>query len=296
MKGGIEERARAAYLGFAVGDALGATTEFLTPREIAARHGVHKNMIGGGWLRLKAGRVTDDTGMALALGDALLEAKGFDAATAADHFVRWMRSKPVDVGDTVRRGLSGYISEGRLVAERSGRAAGNGAAMRNLPVIIATLSGAAAFEEWTIGQARITHNNEESAAGTLMLGSLTRAAILEGQAAPLQSIARGWIERRGQFDHRRYKGEAGGYIVETVRTVLHFFFNTYDFEPLLVGVVNQGGDADTNAALAGQLGGAFYGPDSIPSRWLRKLDGGVKERIERQVEDLLSAFPIQHLP
>ena len=49
------DRAIAAYLGLAVGDALGATVEFLTPNEIRQQHGVHSEIIGGGWLRLKAG-------------------------------------------------------------------------------------------------------------------------------------------------------------------------------------------------------------------------------------------------
>ena len=72
--GSLLDRARGAYLGFAIGDALGATVEFLTPREIQAQYGVHEHIVGGGWLRLKPGQITDDTQMSLALGDAILEA------------------------------------------------------------------------------------------------------------------------------------------------------------------------------------------------------------------------------
>ena len=61
----IMDRARAAFLGVALGDALGATTEFMTPREIRAKYGVHRKIVGGGWLHLKPGRVTDDTEMSL---------------------------------------------------------------------------------------------------------------------------------------------------------------------------------------------------------------------------------------
>ena len=53
-------RAEAAYLGLAIGDALGATVEFLTPREIARQHGVHRELRGGGWLNLKPGQTTFD--------------------------------------------------------------------------------------------------------------------------------------------------------------------------------------------------------------------------------------------
>ena len=70
------DRALGAYLGLALGDALGATVEFMTPREIAHQFahqgGVHRHIVGGGWLKLAPGQVTDDTTMSLALGEALL--------------------------------------------------------------------------------------------------------------------------------------------------------------------------------------------------------------------------------
>ncbi|MBI4715757.1 MAG: ADP-ribosyl-[dinitrogen reductase] hydrolase [Nitrospirae bacterium] len=287
----ILQRARAAYLGLAVGDALGATTEFMLPREIRAAYGVHREIIGGGWLRLRPGRVTDDTEMNLALGEALLESGKMDPQVVADKFVAWMRSKPVDIGNTIRRGLRRVVLTGSLQAEYSEYSAGNGAAMRNLPVILATLKDDRAFREWSLAQARITHNHPESDAGTLILGDLTRCAILQGMTAPLRTLAHDWITRHPAFDYRHYKGEAEGYIVHTVKTVLHFFFNAGDFESCLIGVVNQGGDADTNGALAGMLAGAFYGPEAIPGRWVKRLDVKVREVIERQVADLLEKFP-----
>jgi ADP-ribosyl-[dinitrogen reductase] hydrolase len=70
----VMRRARAAFLGLAVGDALGATTEFMTPGEIRAKYGVHRKIRGGGWLHLKAGQVTDDTEMSLCIARALTAA------------------------------------------------------------------------------------------------------------------------------------------------------------------------------------------------------------------------------
>ncbi|MBI4666225.1 MAG: ADP-ribosyl-[dinitrogen reductase] hydrolase [Nitrospinae bacterium] len=289
----VRRRALASYLGLAVGDALGATTEFMTPREVQSAFGIHKEITGGGWLRLKPGKVTDDTEMALALGAALLARRGMDAKSVADAFVGWMRSKPVDIGGTVRRGIQRYIVNGSTVAEASDQSAGNGAAMRNLPVAIATLNDDGLFREWTITQATITHNNPQSDVGCLLLGDITRQAILKGQSAPLHTLARGWVTLYPEFDLKKFKtADTSGYIVHTVRVALNYFFNTTDFESCLIGVVNLGGDADTNAALAGQMAGAFYGLDSIPSRWLKKLDPAVKTRIEEQVEGLMKlAFP-----
>ena len=53
------DRSTAAYLGLAIGDALGATVEFMTPGEIRQQYGEHRDIVGGGWLRLKAGQFND---------------------------------------------------------------------------------------------------------------------------------------------------------------------------------------------------------------------------------------------
>ncbi len=283
----IRQRALAAYLGLAIGDALGATTEFLRPAEVRQKYGLHQNIVGGGWLHLKPGAVTDDTMMSLFLGEALLEARGMDARAVAEKFVAWMRSKPVDIGGTVRRGLQRYLVSGALEAEYSEYSAGNGALMRNLPVIIAAAADPERMARWSLAQARITHNHPESDAGTLIMSELVRMAVMEGQAAPLQTAARRMLATHGKFDYRRHRGDADGYIVYTVRVALHYFFNTVDFESCLIGIVNQGGDADTNAAVGGMLAGAFYGLDALPARWLKKLDGAVKARIEGQADALI---------
>jgi ADP-ribosyl-[dinitrogen reductase] hydrolase len=79
-------RAEGAYLGLAVGDALGATLEFMTPREIQHQYGVHREIRGGGWLKLRRGQVTDDTEMALALGESILLRGGVEPAAAAQAY------------------------------------------------------------------------------------------------------------------------------------------------------------------------------------------------------------------
>jgi ADP-ribosyl-[dinitrogen reductase] hydrolase len=287
----IRERALGAYLGLAVGDALGATTEFMRPAEIRAKFGLHQNMTGGGWLKLKPGAVTDDTQMSLYLGEAILESGGMNAKAVADKFIAWMRSKPPDIGGTIRRSLQMYIVSGRTVSEESEYSAGNGAAMRNIPVIISCISDAQRLKEWTLEQARVTHNNQFSDNGTLILSHLTRLAIVSGQAAPLHTEALKLLLEHPDFNYKSFRGDSDGYIVNTVKIVLHYFFNTRDFESCLLGIVNQGGDADTNGAIAGMLAGAFYGLSAIPARWLSRLDPAVKKKIEKQTEDLINLFP-----
>lgn len=286
----IRERALAAYLGFAVGDALGATTEFMRPQEIKARYNIHKEVTGGGWLHLKPGRVTDDTEMSLALGEALVSSGTMDETCVADSFVDWMSSKPADIGHTIRQELSRYKLFGRPRARYSEYANSNGAVMRNLPVIIATLQTPELLCDWSIRQGQITHNNESAAIGMLILSKLTRLTIVYAQNTPHKSLTSQWFKLHPRFDYARYKRSIDGYIVDTVRTVLYFFFNTSDFESCLIGVVNAGGDTDTNGALAGMLAGSFYGLNAIPGRWLSRMDDSIVSRIQEQTKALINCF------
>lgn len=280
-------KALGAYLGFACGDALGATVEFMSPKQIQKRYGVHRDIIGGGWLALEAGQVTDDTQMSLALGQAIVDHQGWNINAVADNFVNWLESDPPDIGNTCRRGILRYRDNGELMGEPRDDDAGNGACMRNLPVVLATLNDPARFEAWSLQQCRITHHNPLSDAATLALGRMVKL-LLDGRTPEdCQQEAERLIAQFGEFAYVPYPGKASAYIVDTVQTVLHHFFNTDSFESCLIATVNQGADADTTGALAGMLGGARYGVEQIPQRWLTALDSQVVSRIRRQTEELI---------
>jgi len=288
-KRSLHDRALGSYLGLAIGDALGATVEFMTAAEIAAVYGVHRDLTGGGWLHLKPGRVTDDTEMAMALGEAILASPdGWDLRTVADAFVAWMQSRPPDIGHTCRRGIRRYQQTGILVSSPSDDESGNGAAMRNLPVVLSTLWNPAAARERSLAQARITHHHPYSDAAVLALGDITRTWILGAELAAGIRLAHALVEAHPVFKFRPWPGRASGYVVDTVQTVLDAVINTDTFEDCLVHAVNRGGDADTIGALAGQLAGALYGASAIPNRWLRRLEPSVNATIHRQTTALLA--------
>ena len=287
----IRSRALGAYLGLACGDALGATVEFLTKGEIAHQYGVHKHIKGGGWLRLPAGQVTDDTEMSIHLGRAILSGPEWDARRAAEEFAVWLKGVPVDVGDTTRRGIRRFIMHGTLSEPESEYHAGNGAAMRNLPVALATLGDDAAFERWTLEQAHITHCNALSDAATLTLGRMVRRLVMGGGVLDVRDEINALIARHRQFKFQPYRNLSTAFIVDTMQTVMHYYFQTDSVETCVVETVNQGGDADTTGAIAGMLAGATYGVENIPPRWLRKLDRKVHDEIRAQVDGLLARAP-----
>lgn len=283
----VHERALGAYLGFAVGDALGATVAFMNPTEIQHAYGMHRDMVGGGWLKLKPGQITDDTQMSLALGQSLIDSGGWNATAAADAFVAWLKSKPVDVGNTCRRGIQRYMADGTLAGSPQEGDGSNGACMRNLPLALATLHDDDAFTRATREQCHITHHHPLSDAATLALGRMTQTLIRGGGIKGCRTEANRLTGEFPVFRFDPYPKRASGYIVDTVQTVLHSFFRTDGFESCVTEVVNRGEDADTNGALAGMLAGAAYGVSGIPGYWLKKLDKEVRQRIEAQTEALL---------
>jgi ADP-ribosyl-[dinitrogen reductase] hydrolase len=288
----VGARAEAAYLGLAIGDALGATVEFLTPREIRSQYGLHREIRGGGWLRLRPGSVTDDTTMALALGNAILADDGeVKAVSCAQAFDAWMRAKPVDIGNTVRRNLISFRRSGNPVAAPSEHDAGNGAAMRVLPVALATLDADEATVRNAVRtQAHTTHNNVVSDAASEFLALAVQDFV---RGAPLREVYRNRIRPlladRPEFGYKgRYRDNPSGWVVETMQAVLQALMEADSFESCLINVVNRGGDADTTGAITGMLAGALYGRAALPPRWVKTLEAGAREACIGQAHALVA--------
>jgi ADP-ribosyl-[dinitrogen reductase] hydrolase len=292
----LMDRALGAYLGLAIGDALGATVEFMTAREIAhacaAQGGPHRRISGGGWLKLAPGQVTDDTTMSLALGDALLRGQAlgrpFDTRLIAEAYVAWWRGRPVDCGHTCRRGILRYIHDGSLDGGCNPGDAGNGALMRNLPAVLATLGDDARFEAVSLAQARITHHHPLSDAAVLGIGRLLRGLLAGAPGGAIRALADDLAAGEPAFRFRPYPGRASAYVVDTVQTVLHHLVAHDDFEAALVATVNRGEDADTTGALVGMLAGARCGARALPLHYTRALVPAVRHAVTDQASALVA--------
>jgi len=290
----LADRAVGAFLGLAVGDALGATVEFLTPREISAFYGIHRDIKGGGWLHLKPGRVTDDTEMSLALGQAILDGNGrIDAFACAEAFSAWMHKPPADIGHTVRRGIALYRRTRIPFVADNPANGGNGAAMRLLPAALATFGAPWSRVVRALRlQAHVTHTSVLSDAGCEAIAALVQAAlagaIRDELLALVADFARAWPE----FDPAgRRQDDPTGFIVPTLRAVFQSLAESSGFEDGLIGVVNRGGDADTTGAILGMILGALHGTAGVPRRWRKKLDPGVAALCESQARALIARSP-----
>jgi len=226
--------------------------------------------------------------MSLALGRSLVRRGGLDRRDICEEFAAWLKAGPVDVGNTCRRGIRRFITQGTLEGPMRETDAGNGAAMRVLPVALATLGHAENAAAWTLAQCHITHHHPLSDAVSLTLVSMTQALLLGQGKSAARERAAALTGAYPDLAFEPYKGASSAYVLETMETVLHFYFSTESFGQCLIETVNQGGDADTTGALAGMLAGATYGPGAIPQDWLARLDRKTAAEIRRQVPELLA--------
>lgn len=256
------DRALGAFLGLAVGDAVGTTLEF----EQRDRQPPLTDMIGGGPFGLPPGGWTDDTSMALALADSLAERGGFDAPDVMRRWIRWWRQgayshngRCFDIGIQTRAALAGFERSGAFPGPTD--SAGNGAIMRLAPVVLFALdAGAEEAARLAAAQARLTHNNDEAADTAAAMARLLHALIGGG--------GRGLI---GPVAERREDVRASGWVRHTWQAARWAVATTADFEAAVLAAANLAEDADTTAAVAGQIAGALYGLSGIPPRWLARL-------------------------
>jgi ADP-ribosyl-[dinitrogen reductase] hydrolase len=210
----------------------------------------------------------------------------------AEAFVAWLRGGPVDCGNTCRRGIQRYLSEGSLEGPLNEGDAGNGALMRNLPVVLATLGDDARMAQASIAQAHITHHHPQSDAAMLAFGRMVQALLQADDEASgtmaCRFIADDLVADHPGFRWEPYPGRATAYVVDTAQTVLAGFFDHAEFEPALVWTVNQGHDADTTGALVGMLAGARCGARALPQRWLDRLVRATRMAVTDQTAALLA--------
>lgn len=276
-------RARGALLGLAVGDAVGTTVEFKPRGSFTPM----TDMVGGGPFNLLPGQWTDDTSMALCLAASLVE-DGFDTHDQMQRYVLWhdegymsSNGRCFDIGMATSSALERFRRTGNpLAGSTSPNSAGNGSIMRLAPVPIHYLDTPELAIEMSEAQSKTTHQAPEClVACRLLAEALIRA--LQGRAkddvlAPFQqalpmsnalkSIADGHYKTKSATQI-----QGSGYVVASLEAAFWCFWQTDSFKDCVLLAANLGDDADTTAAVAGQLAGAFYGESGIPQHWLKKL-------------------------
>jgi len=287
------DRFRGCLLGLAAGDAVGTTVEF-QPR---GSFPPLTDMVGGGPFRLQPGQWTDDTSMALCLATSLVERGGFDAVDQMNRYWNWYgfgylssTGRCFDIGSTVSAALHRYRqTDEPFSGSTHPRSAGNGSLMRLAPVPMFFAHDRPQGLHYCAESSRTTHGAAECLDACRLFGDMLVRAL---HGAPKHdilfdrlgdAIASPAIRAIAEGAYRDKTGDGirgSGYVVDCLEAALWCFHTTESFAAAVLQAANLGDDADTTAAVCGQLAGAYYGETGIPRHWLEILAMG------REIGDL----------
>lgn len=286
-----QDRFLGCLLGLAIGDALGTTLEFAAPGSFSPID----DIIGGGPFQLEPGQWTDDTSMAMCLAESLIKCRKFDPKDQMERYVRWWQEgywsstgKCFDIGNTIRAALDRYLTSGVVYAGSSDPyTAGNGSLMRLAPVPMFFAQRPEEAIYYAGQSSRTTHSAITAVDACRYFSGLLVGALLGEEKDDLldcvYSPVPGYWELHplveeilnvaiGSFRTKIPPEIRGtGYVVKSLEAALWAFYRTDNFHDGCLLAANLGEDADTTAAIYGQIAGATYGLSSIPASWLDKL-------------------------
>jgi ADP-ribosylglycohydrolase len=285
----LHDAALGCLLGACVGDAAGATLEFLGHTPAPAEVEWAMAIPGGGVWQVAPGQITDDGELALCLAGALAGRAAFDVEAVARAYDAWVRSGPFDIGNTTARAL-GAPGRLRLAADESYAAAMAGAAARHCLESKAngSLMRIAPLGMWGHGcnedeladhaaaDARLSHPNSScqaaaacyvlAVAGLLRHPGDRRRAFDRARrwaAAHANAEVRGWLEEAGANLRAPYTPQDGFVRIAFTHAFRHLWLGTGYVEAIRETLAG-GGDTDTNACIVGGLVGAACGARAIP--------------------------------
>ena len=302
------DHAAGCFLGLAIGDALGAAVEFASPGSFAPVTGYRD----GGPHGLAAGQWTDDTSMALALADSIASV-GWNLDDQAARYVQWMteghysvNGRCFDIGIQTSSALSRFTRTGdaRTSGPTADTQSGNGSIMRLAPVPI---TGRALWPDQTERLMTLcaesslpTHGSAQCRDACryhgLLLAALINGVPLPEALAPTGPVASLFLAvatsseiaevAGGTFTTRQPPEIVGsGWVVRSLEAALWSVATTDTFEAAVLAAANLGNDADTTAAIAGQIAGAAYGRTGIAPHLLDGLRG--RDQLDPVLDRLL---------
>lgn len=300
----MNNKAKDALLGVAIGDAVGVPFEFNSRSEMKANPA--KGMIGYGTYNQPKGTWSDDSSLTFCLAEALIG--GYNLRDIAHLFIRWKeeaywsaRGKVFDIGMTTSRAISRLrqllikddleeLKKQKYYGDEYDN--GNGSLMRIIPLLF-YIKGKPITEQfdiiWEISA--LTHRHIRAAMSCLIYLRLAER-LLNGKEKEIayqemrQEILEFWeqmdfSEREREHFQKLIQNDiratsiddlrSGGYVIEVLESSIWFFLKKDTYQDTILSIINIGHDTDTSAAIAGGLAGIYYGQEGIPEDWIASL-------------------------
>ena len=308
---------KGVFYGQAIGDALGLGTEFLDKNKIAEYYpnglseyaqivqDKHRS-------RWKIGDWTDDTDQFLCICDSIIKSNEVNEIAFAEELYKWFKDIPMGIGRTVYKVVSlpqftlyPYKSAELIWKLSKRNNASNGAIMRTS--ILGT------YEFWDYNKvikntekiSKVTHWDSRCIGSCVVVTLLISNILSESKLLTfdeLCQIADRYDNRIRPFIKKSYtlpiedlsldEATSIGYTLKAMSAGLWTYFKAENFENGLLKVINEGGDADTNACVAGSILGAKFGYKSIPKKY---IDGLIyrdilEEKLNKYIEGLYKSY------
>lgn len=296
------------FYGQAVGDALGLGTEFLNKDEVHKHYpnglSRYENIIQDAHRRRwHKGAWTDDTDMMLCILNGFDNGK-FDILQVAKNFKDWADGEPMGIGAHTFKVLAmgDYVEKhdecSRLWWELSRKSsAANGALMRTSVVGLALDN----VSEQAEAICKLTHYDPRCVGSCVIATSIIHGLVWNNKHLSydeIKAIGAQYDDRIAEWIDLAYQSDdiakldldetfSIGYTLRTLAAALWCYWHADSFEAGLIAVVNEGGDADTNAAISCAILGAKYGYNAIPEYYIKSL---YKEREYRHKVDNFISF------
>ncbi|MEE0901455.1 MAG: ADP-ribosylglycohydrolase family protein [Methanobrevibacter sp.] len=273
--------------GFIVGDALGVPVEFSSRYELEEDPVV--DMREYGTYNQPRGTWSDDSSMTLATMRSIINKKGIDYEDIMTEFCNWafehkfsQYKETFDIGNTTIKGLRRF-KDGAKALESGGTSThdnGNGSLMRILPLAYIPNIDYETIENVS----GLTHGHERSKIACVLYVEIAKSMLKNdltidehiNNACELIKEHYSGNEELNEFD-RIFEDDfsegirSGGYVIDTIETVVYCLKTTDNYKDAVLKAVNLGGDTDTNAAICGGLAGIYYGFDEIPIDWIESI-------------------------
>lgn len=283
--------------GQAIGDALGLASEFMTkeevkhfyPNGIRSYDDIIQDRHRSLW---KKGAWTDDTDQMLCILDSIIENKAIDLTDIAKRFVAWKQTSGIGIGRHTLNVLSigDYVENpfkaSELVWNMSRKqSAANGAIMRTAILGCWNCTDWAQVKSNTENVCKLTHHDPRCVDSCVVITyivhrHLTNQEILKSDILCLfneyDSRIIEYIELAYQNNIEALRLDEQnkiGYTLKTMSAALWAYNYSPDFYSGLRTIIEQGGDADTNGAVAGALLGLKFGLNTIPKHLIDNLVG-----------------------
>lgn len=283
-------------LGLAIGDALGAPTEFLSYDEIRVRFPPDGVQDFHPFVGLRAGSYTDDTEMTIAIALGILNASKSNLESILDsistEFVKWYGQ--TKAGRSPGRTCTSSVSRLRQGVHWSvsgkNDSKGCGTAMRSAPIGLAFRTDLNMLEELATKSSLITHGHPAATAGSigtayLVVKALEGIPILDSVESLLErteGMSKDFTDCIGKIpaaleeenSRKAHEMLGEGWVAEEALAGAIYVCAKHpdSFERVVLEAANANGDTDSKACIAGAIAGAYQGENALPKRWRTQVE------------------------